>query len=386
MRYRVYNLACMEWLKDYFASNFVLIFLSLVMLVIAIQRFRQHKRISLCTIAVITIAVLLSIASRAQEAFRVSGSLYGTLTMGIVGYVLRPLCVLLLILMSQNFMPKKYIWLTFIPAIINLIIYLFSYIPGADSVIFGYYVAPADGQLIFDGGPLRFSSHIVAALFLGFLLYISFSNLRVRHLEHGIAILICSVFVVTAVVFEVYDSGGELQLLNVTIVAGTVIYYLFLYMESTQIDTLTGLFNRETYYRDSLKMGEKASGVIQYDMNGLKYINDIFGHLEGDKALTTIARLILKSSKRNMYVYRMGGDEFIAIANSSSEAEITKSIAKFKESLSKTQYHCAVGYACRKDNKESFIDLLKRAEEKMYQDKEQFYKNSNFERRKADSI
>ena len=93
----------MDWLKDYFVANFILIFLSLVMLIIAIQRFRQHRKISLCTIIVVGIAVILSIASRVQETLRLHGSLYGTLTMGIVGYSLRPCCIFLLILMSEKF-------------------------------------------------------------------------------------------------------------------------------------------------------------------------------------------------------------------------------------------------------------------------------------------
>ncbi len=371
----------MDWLKDYFVSNFILIFLSLVMLIIAIQRFRQHTKISLCTIIVVAIALTLSITIRVQEFFRVSGSLYGTLTMGILGYVSRPCCVYLLILMSEKFIPKKHIWITFMPLILNLTVYLFAYIPGSDEIIFGYYVG-TDNMLHFGGGPLRFTSHIISALYLCFLLYISLTNLRARHLEHGVAIFICSIFVVTSVLIEMFDSNGEIELLNVTIVSGTMVYYLFLYMERTQIDTVTGLFNRETYYRDSLKMGEKATGVIQFDMNGLKYINDNYGHLEGDKALTTIASLILKSTKRNMYVYRLGGDEFIVIVNSSLETEITKSIAKFKDSLAKTNYHCSVGYAYRKSN-ESFEDLIKIAEQNMYKDKEEFYKNARFERRKA---
>ena len=369
----------MDWLKDYFVSNFILLFMSLVMLIIAIQRFRQHTKISICTIIVVAIAITLSITSRIQEACRVSNNLYGTLTMGILGYALRPCCVYLLIIMSQKFIPKKYIWVTFLPLLLNLTVYLFSYIPGADDVIFGYFLG-SDNTLHFSGGVLRYSSHVISALYLGFLLCISFTNLRARHLEHGLAILICCVFVVIAVLLEMFDSYGELELLNVTIISGTVVYYLFLYMERTQIDTLTGLFNRETYYRDSLKMGDKATGVIQFDMNGLKYINDNMGHLEGDKALATIATLILKSTKRNMYVYRMGGDEFIVIVNSSSEPEITKSIAKFKESLSKTIYHCSVGYAYRRGN-ETFEDLLKEAEVKMYQDKAEFYQHAEFERR-----
>ena len=372
----------MDVIKDYFIQNFILICLSLVMIIIAIQRFRQHSKISLCTIIVVGIALLLSISNRLQEVSRLAGHRYLTLTFGIIGYALRPCCVGLLILMSENFIPKKYRWAIFVPLVINLVIYLFSYLPGTEEIIFGYYISDVDGQLHFSGGPLRYASHIISALYLSFLLYISFTNLKAKHLEHGLAILICSIFVVLAVLVEMFDSSGDIQLLNLTIVASTMVYYLFLYMERTQIDTLTGLFNRETYYRDMQRMGERATGVIQFDMNGLKYINDNLGHLEGDKALSTIALIILKSTKRSMYAYRLGGDEFTVVVNNSSEEEIQKAITKFKENLAKTPYHCSIGYAHRQDKNIDFIDLLKEAEKKMYQDKEEFYKNANFERRK----
>lgn len=374
----------MEWLRDYFVTNFVLLCLSLVMVVIANQRFRQHPKISVLSILIVFVAIILSISSRVEDFGTEHGYIVLAKSMGIIGYTLRPACVLLLILMSERFIPKKFLWILFIPLSINLVIYLCAFIPNTEQIIFGYALNENDGLYHFAGGPLRYTSHIISAVYMSLLLYVSFANLKAKHLEHGIAILICALFVVGAVVIEMTDSTGNIELLNLVIVSGTLVYYLFLYMESTQIDTLTGLFNRETYYRDSRKMGESATGVIQYDMNGLKYINDNFGHLEGDKALAAIATLITRSAKRNMYAYRLGGDEFTVIVNSSNEEEIRESIAKFKELLSKTPYHCSIGYAYRGKEKVGFIDLIKTAEAKMYQDKEEFYKNAEFERRKAE--
>ena len=115
----------------------------------------------------------------------------------------------------------------------------------------------------------------------------------------------------------------------------------------------------------------------------LKYINDNYGHIEGDKALMTISDCILKSAKGNMYAYRLGGDEFIVLANKKTEEEIINAIEKFKANLSKTNYHCSVGYAYKKEGTETISDLIKESEIMMYKDKEEFYKNSKFERRKA---
>ena len=84
-----------------------------------------------------------------------------------------------------------------------------------------------------------------------------------------------------------------------------------------------------------------------------------------------------------MYVYRLGGDEYIVLGHNVGEAELSKAVARFKENLAKTPYYCAIGSSFRVDKNEAVENLIKRAEEKMYQDKEEFYKNAKFERRKA---
>ena len=127
------------------------------------------------------------------------------------------------------------------------------------------------------------------------------------------------------------------------------------------------------------------TGVIQFDMNGLKYINDNFGHAEGDKALAYIANLVTICSKRNMYAYRLGGDENLILCVNGTEKDLIDTISKFKDRLKQSGYYCSYGYSHRNDNKQMSLDaLIKEAERKMYEDKERFYKNSPFERRKAE--
>ena len=92
----------------------------------------------------------------------------------------------------------------------------------------------------------------------------------------------------------------DIEILNATVAFSVVIYYLFLYIEKTQIDTLTSLFNRDTYYRDLSKMDKDITGVIQYDMNGLKFINDNYGNVSSwvsDKIESVIYDLKNKNQK-----------------------------------------------------------------------------------------
>ena len=129
-------------------------------------------------------------------------------------------------------------------------------------------------------------------------------------------------------------------------------------------------------------MSKSLTGVIQFDLNGLKFINDNYGHFEGDKALSTVADLISKNATKTMYAYRLGGDEYIILALNCPEEVILETIRRFKEDLSKTSYHCSTGYSYCKDGSVDPIEMVKEAEKKMYEDKEEFYKTAEFDRRK----
>ena len=192
----------------------------------------------------------------------------------------------------------------------------------------------------------------------------------------------CALFIILAVVIETFiNNGADVYLLNSTVAVTALEYYIFLYTEQTQVDSLTGLFNRETLFLDIERMGRSITGIIEFDMNGLKYLNDNFGHAEGDKGIKTITETIKNAAKKDMYIYRVGGDEFAVLAINTSEEEIKETIAKFTEELSKTSYYCSVGYAYRGHENISFNEMNKEAEKRMYKAKDEFYKNSPFERR-----
>lgn len=374
----------MNYFGDFFIKNFVLLCLSIVMIFNAIFHYRSDKRVSVFSSLITVCCFLLAAASFAQNITKPEGFLYATLTLSIIGYIVRPLCLYFFILMNKNAYRGKLSFLIALPIAINAIIFLCAYIPGTKEIIFGFYQNEVTGELSFTGGPLRYTSHIISIGYLLYLLYLSVFTLRFKHIIHGITLLVCAAFVTTAVVIETFFNGnGDIDLLNATIMVSTITYFLFLYKESMQVDTLTNIFNRETYYRDYARMSKTAIGIIQFDINGLKYINDNFGHEEGDKCISSIAKMISKSIDNSMYPYRMGGDEFLVIINKGDEESIINTVTKFKELLAKTEYYCSVGYAFKTDNSVSFDDLIKEAEKYMYSEKEKFYRDSPFERRRV---
>ena len=150
--------------------------------------------------------------------------------------------------------------------------------------------------------------------------------------------------------------------------AAIVFYYLYIYIHMASIDSLTGLFNRQSYYQDLESKRNKIRAIISIDMNELKYINDNYGHDKGDEALKTISKILLDNSGYNRAVYRVGGDEFIMFSVISDEQVIKRRIQNIKIELSKTPYSCAIGYAMRKEM-DDISHTLKEADEKMYFEK-----------------
>ncbi len=102
-----------------------------------------------------------------------------------------------------------------------------------------------------------------------------------------------------------------------------------LYKLATQ-DNLTGLANRALFL-DYLRQGvEKAKrsgkilGILMIDMDGLKPINDQYGHRLGDEALKEIAKRIAETTRQEDVVARLGGDEFAVILSHVADQELAK--------------------------------------------------------------
>lgn len=102
-------------------------------------------------------------------------------------------------------------------------------------------------------------------------------------------------------------------------------------------DGLTGLKNRSAFHEAEaiLRSDPKAECmIIQFDVNNLKKVNDVYGHAEGDRHLSNAARAIRESVGEAGDCFRTGGDEFIAILRSErSDAATSKQIIRQMEQL-----------------------------------------------------
>jgi len=105
-------------------------------------------------------------------------------------------------------------------------------------------------------------------------------------------------------------------------------------------DALTPIANRRAFVRELTRMIAFTqrygvpSSVVYFDVNGLKQINDRYGHPAGDAALTHIAKVLLDNTRSSDIVGRLGGDEFGVILAHTSEEQANRKAASLAAAIS----------------------------------------------------
>jgi diguanylate cyclase (GGDEF)-like protein len=110
------------------------------------------------------------------------------------------------------------------------------------------------------------------------------------------------------------------------------------------------------------------------DVNGLKLLNDAFSHIEGDKLLIEIAKILKKATRQEDILSRWGGDEFVLLLPQTSFEDSKKVYYRIKDLCNKSMYETikpsiSLGVATKTSEEENINDIIKHAEEKMYHEK-----------------
>lgn len=156
-------------------------------------------------------------------------------------------------------------------------------------------------------------------------------------------------------------------------------------------DPLTNLYNRNAMnamFEQGARLGSlKQLGVVYCDITSLKQTNDSMGHDAGDRLIRHCVSL-LQETLQTPWIYRSGGDEFVALFGDFSRERFEENVQALRHRIQQDQHHMAVGYAWSDQSPFDLDDLICRADQVMYQDKRDYYRINGsipgIDRRKSD--
>jgi len=139
-------------------------------------------------------------------------------------------------------------------------------------------------------------------------------------------------------------------------------------------DSLTELYTREFFYEELKRLNTKRQlpiSLIMGDLNGLKLINDAFGHSMGDKALKRIGEILKETFRDEDIIARVGGDEFMILLPKTDEKTSQVIVERVKEKcrqrpLDIININISFGISTKTKSEKNINEVLEEAEDKMY--------------------
>ncbi len=144
-------------------------------------------------------------------------------------------------------------------------------------------------------------------------------------------------------------------------------------------DSMTGVKNKLAYSEEEAVINNRIESgdfqelaVVVGDINGLKYVNDNFGHAAGDKLIRDACDLICEYFTRDE-VFRIGGDEFVALLQGESYDRMQEAITglngRVEENIKENAVVIAIGYSALEHEDQYLSDVFERADRMMYERK-----------------
>lgn len=139
-------------------------------------------------------------------------------------------------------------------------------------------------------------------------------------------------------------------------------------------DKLTGLYNKTFFEEELSRLDTKRQlpiSLIMGDINGLKLINDAFGHSMGDSVLKKAAEIMTSSFRDEDIISRVGGDEFVILLPMTMEKTALEIVERVKKKCEKNpleyiKINISFGVATKTSMEEDINKIYKKAEDRMY--------------------
>lgn len=230
---------------------------------------------------------------------------------------------------------------------------------------------------------------IIAVITVGIIVYDGKTNKinkSIKILHRCLILCIFAIIIDMSVYYIQGHSSGILYTLMSFLIYVITMGYMYIndINKKANIDIHTGLFNKSRCNEllDENKIIRDTIGIIMFDLNGLKYTNDTFGHESGDILISEFAKIVSKNVSNRDFVGRYGGDEFIVVINEASEyiikqldIRILQDVEQYNMKSSKITMSYAMGYALAEDYPGFTLrELFQKADSCMYKNKELHHK------------
>ena len=150
------------------------------------------------------------------------------------------------------------------------------------------------------------------------------------------------------------------------------------------MDEMTGLYNKNRLLAllDEKVYDSQNIAVIYWDVNRLKYVNDNFGHIAGDRLIIKVAEAIRSSARKDDAAFRYGGDESVMIINDGTVEIVQEILKRWELAIGKAAEGCnfpvsaSVGYAI--GERKYLEDVIAEADKNMYMCKHKVHEELSF--------
>ena len=351
----------MDVLKEYILQNWALILVlmafAIMLLITVFLDKKTIKRMFILIAAVFLLSVTVFFEFYLDEVNKLKDV---RIVLTAIRYSATPIIIALLIYA----LVKRAHWYVLVPALVLALINIISIFTG---IVFSF---DNDGNL--KRGVLGYLPYIGVGAYSVWLIYILIKRSNKQAAEI-IPIAFLAFSLLTGLIFPLTIGREYFKIFCTTIAIALFVYYVFLILQLTKKDALTGLLNRQAYYALLKNSYKDITAIISIDMNGLKVINDTEGHLAGDIAISSVANCLEKSSKSKQSVFRLGGDEFIIVCKKTDEEQLRQLVDDIKNKVAETKYSISIGCCYNNSPDRDLEEMVKISDQMMYQDKADYY-------------
>ena len=359
----------MDVLVEYLIQNWALILVLLafaIMLKITVflsKRTVVRMYISIIALFLLSIIVFTEFYVAGKGEFRVL-----RLTMTTIRYSATPIILSMLLFT----LVKRARWYVLLPAFALAGLNVISAFTG--------FIFDVNDSAMLVRGALWFLPYVGVGVY-SFVLVVVLVQQSNKQATEIIPICFLAFAFVSGLVLPFVMQADYSKIFCPTLAIGLFVYYVFLILQLTTKDALTGLLNRQAYYAAIRQHEKDVTALVSVDMNGLKTINDTQGHQAGDEALSSIALSITQSLRMKQSAYRIGGDEFVIVCRKNAEDDVKPLVERIKSNVARTPYSCSIGYCYAASGTMPIEEMARRSDEMMYADKARYYAKKGNDRR-----